>query len=381
MKEIPNCFIKTYTDTPEKVIIMSDNLNVLWINRNLQNILDSALPAQKEIQELYFDELLRYYLHEDEFIIHEIINGIKKFSSNKQSCFTYEFPLYNDTESLWLMLTACAAEDADSGSKHIIAKIYDITKLYKERKISKRKEDNEIVKQIIVESMHTWRQPLNSISLFTQDLREQFDDDTLTKYYMNFSTRQIFNEIRRLSESIDEMAVFYSNETDEDIINVAESMFSNVQQIDGLLSETNTFISLNCHALGDLPSENFIDITDNFRIRCGTGTKKCFHGCNKGNIVIYGDKHQYDYIIRSIMTIGTKQDTAKKEIEFEHVICDDTLKIIIHYKNLVSPDVEKLALLKKMFKNNYKGNISYQQADKGVDIIISITEFNAKNPL
>jgi len=254
---IPDYLINAYINSPENIVLLNKDFKVLWLNKSFTHFLESI--HNKDANNLINGDLrnlLTEYLHEDELIINQMISGLQSLYGDKSKCFTYEFPLYTATSSHWMLLTACYQELKETAL--FTLKIYDISNQHKQRKLENKKDDNEIVRQIITESMHTWRQPLNSISLFTQDLQEQFGDNSLTKYYMNFATRQIFNEIKRLSDSLDEMAAFYSNNSDEEIINVAETMFSSIETLDDILKESEIMVKLNCHALGDIKTETFI---------------------------------------------------------------------------------------------------------------------------
>jgi signal transduction histidine kinase len=371
--------IRTYKNSPEKIVLLNKELDILWVNNSFKSLLEILQTKFTEGKNISLRDLMSEYLHEDELIIHNIIKGLKELHGDLARCFTYEFPLYSEDSSYWMFLTACYQIIEDD--EIYTVKIYDTTAQYKQRKLENKSDDNEIVRQIISESMHTWRQPLNSISLFTQDIKEQFEDSSLTKYYMNFATRQIFNEITRLSASIDEMAVFYSNDSDEDIINISETMFNNIERLNDILKETDTHVSLNCHALGDIITETFIDITENFKIRCGTGTKKCFHGCNKGNVVISGDKQLYQFLIRHLITLGVVNGKESNKITFEHMINDGLLTVKITYAHVKDNAEIELIFIKKLLENNFKGRAEYTHEGSALSVFLHFTEFKTKSPL
>jgi len=377
--KVQDHIIRTYINSPEKIVLLDKDLNTLWVNNSFKSLLEILQTKLAEGKTISLRDILSEYLHEDELIIHNIIKGLKELYGDLSRCYTYEFPLYYDDKSYWMFATACYQIIEED--EIYTLKLYDTTSQYKQRKLENRNDDNEIVRQIISESMHTWRQPLNSISLFTQDIKEQFEDDSLTKYYMNFATRQIFNEISRLSESIDEMAVFYSNDSDEDIINISETMFHNIERLNNILKETDTHVSLNCHALGDIIAETFIDITENFKIRCGTGTKKCFHGCNKGNVVISGDKQLYQFIIRHLITLGINTPKENSKISFEHMINDGVLTVKITMTHVKKDAEKELLLIKKLLENNFKGHMKHSRDGSSLSVLLHFAEFKTKSPL
>jgi len=378
---IPDYLINAYINSPENIVLLNKDFKVLWLNKSFTHFLESI--HNKDANNLINGDLrnlLTEYLHEDELIINQMISGLQSLYGDKSKCFTYEFPLYTATSSHWMLLTACYQELKETAL--FTLKIYDISNQHKQRKLENKKDDNEIVRQIITESMHTWRQPLNSISLFTQDLQEQFGDNSLTKYYMNFATRQIFNEIKRLSDSLDEMAAFYSNNSDEEIINVAETMFSSIETLDDILKESEIMVKLNCHALGDIKTETFISITDNFDVRCGTGTKKCFHGCNKGNVVLTGDKSLYQFIIRHLITLGIQNITLKpSDIHFEHLIKGNKLIVRIRYQNISEKVKTDIELIKQMLKNNFNADLEFSFRENALTVNIIFTDYKSKNPI
>jgi len=377
----PDFFINAYKNSPEKVCIVYPDNNISWVNPAFEKFMthiNANYSEHTRIESIL--ELLKIHMQEDDFIIDNIKEGLEHARVNESNCFTYEFPIYTLSESIWLMLVACYNLDEATGQQYIVMKFYDITEHYNMRKLDNKKDDNNIVRQIIGESMHTWRQPLNSISLFAQDTKEQFDDSTLTKYYMNFAVKQIHGEIKRLSDSIDEMAAFYTNDTYEDTINIAESMFYVIKKIEKTLKNSNTTINMNCHALGNIVSENYIQLADNFTVRCGTGAKKCFHGCNKGNVVVYGDRILYLYIIRSLATLGTTNDTAK-DIFFELTIEDGQLKVKIHYGFTPANSKDTLNFIQALFANNFKGKMDISYPEKMLEVVLSFAHFKAKNPI
>lgn len=381
--ELPSYFVKTYSNTPDNVCILDESDNILWLNDSLYNYICSEHAGSKNdiIGQNYFT-ILKTHLQEDEFILSNIKDGIDYVRKGSSNCYTYEFPYYNLTTALWLMMVACCTTDDETGKSYVVTKLYDITKHHNRRKIENKRDDNNIVNQIIVESMHTWRQPLNSIMLFAQDIKEQFDDNTLTKYYMNFAVKQVQGEVKRLSDSIDEMASFYKNDTDEDTINLSEVMFHAINRINNILMKYNIQVSLNCHALGNVISESFIQLSDSFKIRCGTGAKKCFHGCNKGNVVIYGDKTMFSYIIRMLITLGdTAQDSAPRNVDFELLIEDGMLKIDVSYKFIPVNYTEPLIFVKSLFERYFDGTFDAAEKDGGLNAYLIFNKYKTKQPL
>lgn len=382
-KEIPFYFKSTYDNTPERVCITDLDNKILWVNGSFSKFLSWAKPNRDNnpVGINYFD-LMRNHIQEDEFIISHLQNGIKKIKKNDKNCFTYEFPVYTSTGSTWFMLVACSKTDTETNNKYSIIKMYDITEHHNRRKLENKNDDNNIVRQIITESMHTWRQPLNSISLFAQDIKEQFDDNTLTKYYMNFSTNQMLGEIQRLSNSIDDMASFYTNSTDEDTINVSETLFSTVKKINYVLMNANMQINLDCHVLGNIQSESYIQLSDTFKIRCGTGTKKCFHGCHKGNILIFGDKVQYNYISRLLSTIGaTENNPEQRNIYIKLSTTANSMECRIEY-DYVSKDAKNtFDFIANLHKQSYKGNIEYHIGTDNMFFVATFDEYKTKSPI
>lgn len=379
---LPDHFIKTFDNAPEKVCICNEENIILYANSAFTNFISTLdnKGSDHNITGLGFLDLLRRHMQEDELIITNIKNGIQQAKNNQDLCFTHEFPFYTTKNSYWLMFVACCQIDKTTGKKFIITKYYDVTDHHIRRKYENRKDDNNIVRQIIGESMHTWRQPLNTISLFVQDIKEQFDDNTLTKYYMNFTSRQIVSEITRLSASIDEMAAFYTNDTLEDTINVSEAMFSTLEKVDKVINEANIKISLNCHALANLLTEDFIKISDSFRIRCGTGTKKCFQGCNKGNIVVYGDSILFNYLIRMLLTLSADTGENEKQIQFDMSIENDLYIITVRYDHNPEKD-ETLEFLKKIFDQNFEGLWYTSTNENDLTVEMNFQEFKTKSPI
>ncbi|PLX66623.1 MAG: hypothetical protein C0602_11155 [Denitrovibrio sp.] len=307
-------------------------------------------------------------MHKDDLITSGIKEGIQEIKRTPEKCFTYEFPFYTLKNCFWFMFVACLVKDAESGNVFIITKYYDITDHHNRRKHENKLEDNNIVRQIIGESMHTWRQPLNNISLFVQDIKEQFTDSTLTEDSMNFSSTQIVSEIGRLSESIDEMAEFYNNDTLEDTINISEALFRNIHKVDHIIKESKITVGVDCHALGNVDNAKFVNITDRFRIKCGTGTKLCFKSGNRGNLLVYGDKVLFNYLIR--MIIGLTKDIQTEEAKYIHFdLSIKNNKFTVAATINHNPDKpETLEFLKSLFEQNFKGTCLISETDDEVQI-------------
>jgi len=384
LKQTPEYLIKTYNNTPEKVSVLASDYSTLWINNSFLNLLKNCCKNSSDINtEMSFFDLLQKYLQEDLFIVSHIKMEFAKLLEDTDKCFTYEFPVFSAEKPIWLMMVACSVYDKESDEKFIVTKMYDVTLHHNRRKLENKWDDNNIVRQIIGESMHTWRQPLNTISLFVQDIKEQFDDSTLTKYYMNFASVKISNEIQRLSESIDIMSDFYTNETNEDLINLSESLFKTLEKIKKILAKNNIYVSVECHALDNLPTEEFISISNHFKIRCGTGTKKCLYGCHKGNIVIYGDNVIYNYIIKMLITLGIQMD-SESSIE-KNVMVNlrkENDQLVMHFKydfrNSGASDI--FGFIKDLFEKNFRGKAQIVD-NENPEFILYIDEYKTKNPI
>lgn len=379
--QLPGYFIDTYENTPDKVCILHEDGTVAWINRELYAFVKKEPDYNGAcFTGITYMTFLRVHLQEDESIISRISDGIEELKQRREGIFTSEFPMYTGETSFWLMLVACYIKDKYSDKTFVVVRMYDITDHHDRRKLENSKDDNNIVKLIIGESMHTWRQPLNTISLFAQDLKEQFDDNSLTKYYMNFAVKQIQGEIKRLSESIDEMSTFYTNDTKEDTINITEVLFSSINEISGILKRSDIQIKLNCHPLGNVASESFIKISDNFHVRCGTGTKQCFYGCNKGKVIFYGDKVMFSYILKMLMTLCESNYTAAgKNIYVELAIEDDKLTTTILHHCAPGSEADTIRSLKALFDKNFPGKLIATESAGNMQILLTINKYKTKS--
>jgi hypothetical protein len=382
-KPIPKHIIDTFSHTPEVAAVLSTDHVILWHNDAFDGFVKWAKPENSSTIDgcPYFDFLSRH-LHKDELVLSEIKQGIEGLAVSETNCFTYLLPVFSINGARWYMLTACIYHTDKIDKSYIFVRMYNITKHHLDRKQALKTAENNLVRQIIGESMHTWRQPLNSISLFTQDIREQFEDGTLTKYYMNFAVKQMQSEVQRLSASLDEMAAFYNNDTEEETLNLAEEIFKTVESVRKILCNNNILISVKCHAIGNIQSESFINITENFSVRCGTGTKRCFQGCNKGNIVIYGDAVLYRFIMRSMISLSVLPDSAsQKNVSAELTTGGGKLYIRIIYDHTPSEAEAKLEFISILFEDHFPGQLTYILDEKGLDVLFTISQFKTKNPL
>lgn len=63
--------------------------------------------------------------------------------------------------------------------------------------------------EMIASIGHQWRQPLNSLSLTIQDVREEFEFGQLDEIYINNFTKESMIQIKHMSRTINDFRKFY----------------------------------------------------------------------------------------------------------------------------------------------------------------------------
>jgi hypothetical protein len=199
---------------------------------------------------------------------------------------------------------------------------------------------------------------------------------------MDFAVSQIQNEISNLSNSIDEMKEFYTNDTDEETINVTEILFDVAKRMNNIFLVDNTNVKINCCALGDVEIQDYADFTPTFSVRCGTGVKKCFYDCHKGNIIVYGDKDKYRYLVRSLMAVESLVDYIDKKNILIDIFSEEEYLCIKFTYDFVPLNVNsKLEYLQGIFNNYFEGSLTLNISADSVDVTLIFKDSKIKNAI
>lgn len=75
---------------------------------------------------------------------------------------------------------------------------------------------------------HQWRQPLNAVGLYVQDLKSAFKYEELTETYLNDSVETIMHQINYMSQTIDDFRNFYRIQSDATEFDIALSIQSTI---------------------------------------------------------------------------------------------------------------------------------------------------------
>ncbi|MEH7110211.1 sensor histidine kinase [Bacillus sp. JJ1764] len=78
--------------------------------------------------------------------------------------------------------------------------------------------------EMIASIGHQWRQPLNSLSLLVQDVREALEFDEVDHHYIDQFTRESMIQINLLSRTLHDFRKFYKMSNEKSAFSVAESI-------------------------------------------------------------------------------------------------------------------------------------------------------------
>lgn len=102
--------------------------------------------------------------------------------------------------------------------------------------------------QMLSAISHQWRQPLNSLGLVIQDIQDEYDENGLSKEYLNESIDKAVKLLLHMSSTIDDFCNLVENDDDE---SSAFNVYDSVREVSELLSErynnAGIFIETDCN--------------------------------------------------------------------------------------------------------------------------------------
>ena len=244
--------------------------------------------------------------------------------------------------------------------------------------------------QMISAVAHQWRQPLNALGLYIQDIEDQFIYQILSKETLKESVSSCMSLIKDMSRTIDDFRTFFSMTEDSGDFEVIHTIIDIIKLINAELSENNIQFNISCKCADKSYScKNFFDFPE---CLC-KGTK------------FFGKKSDFKQAIINIIHNAIEAIEEKKydgfdtlgNIEFG---IESTLKEIIIYITDNGCGIDKetashiftpyfttkhnknstglgLYITKLIVEKQMDGKISYQTSDNGTTFIVSLPIYGA----
>ena len=261
-------------------------------------------------------------------------------------------------------------------SYRVLAEKYEATNRNLEKKIKDEVEKNRqkdhlliqhsrlaAIGEMIASIGHQWRQPLNSLSLIIQDVREEFEFGQLDEIYIDNFTKESMIQIKHMSRTINDFRKFYKP-------NNEKSPFSIGSSIEDALSIFS-------------PSLKYCGIEIEFEYR--------------GELMAYGFPNEYSQVVLNILTNARDafvlKDIKNRKIKIQ---LSETLKFVTAEFTDNAGGIEPALLNKifdpyfttrphgtglglymtKMIIENMNGLVTVENHDAGARFCLSIPKVN-----
>ncbi|MBF0539521.1 MAG: PAS domain-containing sensor histidine kinase [Nitrospirae bacterium] len=96
--------------------------------------------------------------------------------------------------------------------------------------------------ELLINIAHHWRQPLCTIGLMIQDIKDAYSYNELNEHYIDNSVRAIMREVLELSSTIDNFRGFYAHDKDMTRFNLSEAVNRTISIIKGYFKGRDTTI-------------------------------------------------------------------------------------------------------------------------------------------
>jgi len=261
-------------------------------------------------------------------------------------------------------------------SYRVLAEKYEATNRNLEKKIKDEVEKNRQKDHLLIQHSrlaamgemiasigHQWRQPLNSLSLISQDVREEFEFGQLDEIYIDNFTKESMIQIKHMSRTINDFRKFYKP-------NNEKSPFSIGSSIEDALSIFS-------------PSLKYDGIEIEFEYR--------------GELMAYGFPNEYSQVVLNILTNARDafvlKDIKNRKIKIQ---LSETLKFVTAEFTDNAGGIEPALLNKifdpyfttrphgtglglymtKMIIENMNGLVTVENHDTGARFCLSIPKVN-----
>lgn len=241
--------------------------------------------------------------------------------------------------------------------------------------------------ELISSIAHHWRQPLNEISLSVQMMHSISKGAEYDDIDVNYLYKLHTEKVDYLSRTIDNFRDYFSIKKEKVVFNLVKEIFETAMLMQAQLIATNTDLRIQCSCRKN-------------KLICGLQHLDSY--CGKGNDYIYGHQAEFRHVILNVL--GNAKDAIDEKRKsgwtsgkiYLDISVDDSefvLKVFnsgdqIHediIENLFDPYFTTkeegagvglgLYMSKLIIENEFKGTISINNNEEGVDCIIRIPRY------
>jgi len=238
----------------------------------------------------------------------------------------------------------------------------------------------EILSEMITAIAHHWRQPINAIGLYVQNIEDTYKSGEMNIEYIKDYTKTNMALINKLSTTIDDFATFFSSENDKKVFNPAEIVTDTINLFYTSLSGHSIYI-IDQFKDHQLKGEN-----ENILLN---DMKSCIYG-NPGEfkqVIINLVQNSKEAILGSI----NSNNIDKGEINLFTEYYDDIIRISVadngggihssHVDKIFSPYFSTkhghssglgLYMSKIFIEENMNGKIFFENSSEGAKFTIEI---------
>ena len=185
-----------------------------------------------------------------------IENGFESFSC------TYRIKVKNSQKLRWVFSHMIFIKDDFGNVTDLYGYIYDITAIKQsERELEEkvkaevdknRAKDKLLVQQNKLAAMgemigaiaHQWRQPLNNISLILHFVRDNFDNNKLSKEMISGYLDRGKKQIEYMSHTIDDFRNFYKPSKKKDKFDIKKALYSTIEIVNAKPKQTDLHVEV-----------------------------------------------------------------------------------------------------------------------------------------
>ncbi|MBF0520002.1 MAG: PAS domain-containing sensor histidine kinase [Nitrospirae bacterium] len=190
-----------------------------------------------------------------------------------------------------LLATGRQLVSKDKDNLGAVASMNDITELRKAEKELREKEHliyeqsrQLAMNELLVNISHHWRQPINAVSVLAQEIRDAYRFNELTFEHLDKVVKTIMNELKTLSDTIDDFRSFYRIEKNNKRFKVAD------------------VVRKTLYVMSEYFNEN--DITVDFHV--------------KDDVIIEGYPNEYSKVVSTILN-NTRDAFEQRNVEKGHI--------------------------------------------------------------
>jgi len=138
-------------------------------------------------------------------------------------------------------------DEINSMNESLVEKIdIEVKKSSKQEQIIYEQKKLADMGQMINAIAHQWRQPLNALGLYGQEIVNQIDKKKLEEEFVRDFSKTHFDLVQHLSTTIDDFSNFFKPDKDKEIYNLLTQIKNLIDLVDIQFSNNNIDITISC---------------------------------------------------------------------------------------------------------------------------------------